>query len=418
MIGIFLDRDGTITKKTDLVTDEAELVLEEAAAEGIRALNKMGKVIVVTNQPQIARGLVSEADVDGMNRKMVHDLERHGARIDAVYFCPHHPEMHPDVPEHAKKYRISCQCRKPDIGMMKQAALDLSLDLSKSFVIGDRTVDILSGKNAGCKTILVRTGHAGRDGKHDVKADYEVNDLAEAADIIRKSLIKVLILAGGKGERLMPLTKDIPKPMVLIANRPALQHHIELAKKHGFDDIVICASYKADKIIDYFSDGRAFGVRINYPLETEQLGSGGAIKNASEFLDCENFIVLNGDVMTDIDLTDLVKAHLENDSIATMVVRLTDHPKDSDVVRLNGNIIVEYIGRGQEKEVTGNTGLMVLNRRILSLIPKGFSNIEKDIVFKLVGKEKICGYLSSAYIKDFGTPERLESVRRHMEDNA
>ncbi len=418
MIGIFLDRDGTVTKKTDLVTNESELILEETAAEGIREMNRFGKVIVVTNQPQIARGMCSEEDVERINNHMIRELAGKGAHIDAVYFCPHHPEMHPDVPEHAKKYRISCECRKPDIGMMKQAALDFGIDMSKSFVIGDRTVDILSGKRAGCKTILVRTGHAGRDGKHDVKADYEVNNLVEAAEIIKKSRVKVLILAGGKGERLMPLTKDIPKPMVLIANKPAMQHHIELAKKHGFDDIVICASYKADKIKNYFSDGKAFGVRISYPLETEQLGSGGAIKNAEKFLDCDHFVVLNGDVMTDIDLTELVNVHLKNKALATMVLRYSDHPKDSDVVRLEGNRISEYIGRDQEEENIGNTGLMVLDRRVLTLIPSGFSNIEKDVVFKLIGKEEICGLISSAYIKDFGTPERLDSVRKHMEANA
>jgi histidinol-phosphate phosphatase family protein len=413
---VFLDRDGTIIKDKAFLTDHRDIILEDNAAEGIRLLNQLGlKVIIVTNQPHVARGLLSEDEVMGINQALVDMLAKKGAVVDAVYFCPHHPEQRSDIPPHAMKYRIVCECRKPGTGMLRQAAEEHEIDLKKSFMIGDQTMDILSGKNAGCGTILVSTGRAGNDAKHEVVPDYSASDLLEAAKIVRNQNIKVVLLAGGKGERLMPLTKDIPKPMVDIAGKPAMQYHLELAKKYGFDDIVVCTSYMAEKITNYFGDGSGFGVHINYPEEPTPLGSGGAIKNAEKYLDVENFIVLNADVMTDINLDGLVSAHLRNKSLATMVVRYSDHPKDSDVVQMEGDKIVGYIGRGQEEEKIANTGIMVLNRRIIDFIPKGFSNIEKDVVFRLIGKESVCGYLSNAYIKDFGTPERLESVRKRME---
>ncbi len=414
---VFLDRDGTITKATKLVTKANELEIEDYAAEGLRLLQNQGfKLVVITNQPQIARGWVSEEDVAKINDKMVQDLKKIGINIDAVYFCPHHPEMHDDVPDYALKYRITCDCRKPEAGMIKQAAKDLSIDLSSSFKIGDRTVDVASGKKAGCKTILVKTGAAGKDGKYDVKADYEVQNLLEAAKVItgQKPKIMALVLAGGKGTRLMPLTKDIPKPMIDIGGKPALEHHMELIKHHNLSDVVMCISHMADKIEKHFGSD-FIGLKISYPAEPQPLGSGGAIKNASRYIDADHFVVLNGDVMTNIDITSLMDFHLKNNALATMVVRHSDHPKDSDVVEIENNRITKFIGRGQVEKDIGNTGIMIFNRKILDHIPEGSSNIEKDVVFKLIENERIYGYLSKDFIKDFGTPERLESVRRRFQ---
>ena len=222
-IAVFLDRDGTINKIEEtetpkFVTSYNKFEFYEDVANAIKILNRLGvKVIVTTNQPSVAHGLCTEEDVKELHRSMIRDLKNSGATIDAVYFCPHHPEIHhKDIPAHAMKYRDDCDCRKPKIGMLKLAEAELALDISKSFVIGDRTVDIQSGKNAGCKTVLVKTGMAGNDKKYDVSPDFVCNNLLEAAKLIERNLTtKAVILAGGRGERLKPLTDTMPKPMMI-----------------------------------------------------------------------------------------------------------------------------------------------------------------------------------------------------------
>ena len=196
--------------------------------------------------------------------------------------------------------------------------------------------------------------------------------------------------------------------------KPALEYHIQLSKKYGITDIIMCGSYLVDKIKNYFGSGEKFGVKIVYPEEFNPLGTGGAIRNAKNFLlSADNFIVLNGDVLTNINLQDLIDFHISKNSLATVVLRNTYHPIDSDIVQIDENSrVVKYIGRGQEEEKIANTGIMVLNKLILNLIPDGVSNIEKDVIFKLIDKYKIYGYLSKDYIKDMGTFERLEKIRK------
>ena len=111
---------------------------------------------MITNQPVVARGLCSEEDVMEINSRVAKELEKQWARIDGVYFCPHHPEQHADVPEHARKYRIACKCRKPRTGMIEKAAGDFKIDVGLSFFIGDGTIDMETAKNAGCEKLITR----------------------------------------------------------------------------------------------------------------------------------------------------------------------------------------------------------------------------------------------------------------------
>ena len=181
---VFLDRDGVINEEVDLLHREDQLALIPGAAEAIRRLNDAGiLVIVVTNQPAVARNLCTEADVRRIHARLADMLrEAARARLDAIYYCPHHPEKH-----HADgnpAYRIDCECRKPGIGMLEQARLAFGLDYARCFMVGDTTRDIRTGRNAGCRTILVRTGYAGRDGKCDVQPDFVADDLAAAVGVI------------------------------------------------------------------------------------------------------------------------------------------------------------------------------------------------------------------------------------------
>jgi len=151
---VFLDRDGTINVEKEYLHRVEEFEFIPGAAEAIRLLNDAGLlVIVVTNQSGIARGYYDEAALEEIHRHMERELSRFGASVDACYFCPHHPQ------HGIGDYRKECACRKPLPGMLIQAADDWSIDLSASFIIGDKLADVEAGLKAGCLPLLVRTGY-------------------------------------------------------------------------------------------------------------------------------------------------------------------------------------------------------------------------------------------------------------------
>ena len=179
---VFLDRDGTIIHELDnmRLSDLPRMRFFQKAAESIKILNKLGfLVIVVTNQPVVSRGWATEKEVDRIHAVLIQRLAKKGAKIDAVYFCPHHPNA--DIP----KYRKHCRCRKPNLGMIIKAVKRFNIDLKKSFLVGDRTADIAAGNRAGLKMILVKTGYAGKDGKHEGKPDFTARNLKEAVEMIK-----------------------------------------------------------------------------------------------------------------------------------------------------------------------------------------------------------------------------------------
>jgi len=418
MRAFFLDRDGVINEDTNF-EKVVQLKLLPNAISAIRKLNTLGPVIVVTNRPDIARGIFNEDEIIALHEKMKQKLEAGGAKIDAIYYCPHHPERNrSDIPPKALKYRIDCDCRKPKIGMLERAAKDFNLDFKKCFIIGDSARDVKTGINAGLRTILVKTGSGGMDNKFEVTPDFIVEDLNEAADLIEMNLkVKALILAGGRGERMRPLTDKLPKPMLSIAGKPILEHQINLLKKHGIDKIVIAGHYLFGIIKKYFGSGEKFGVEIEYSDEVIPMGTGGAIKNAEEFLKgAENFIVLSGDVMTEINPKSLFRFHTNKKSLATLVLRQTDHPHDSDVVEIDeSSRLKKFIGRGQEKLNTAIASVYAFRNDIFNFIPKEFCNIEKDIISQIYDSKDIYGYLTNDYIKDIGTFERYEDAKKYYE---
>lgn len=176
---VFLDRDGTINEDVDHLNDPSDVRLIPGAAEGIKKINNLGSaVVVVTNQSAIARGMLTEKALDEIHTVLIKKLSAEGAKVDALYYCPHHPEGI------VKEYAIECECRKPNTGMIKKALVDLNLSANGGFMVGDATSDILAGARAGLRTILVKTGYGGSDKKYEVKPDFIATDLNEAADII------------------------------------------------------------------------------------------------------------------------------------------------------------------------------------------------------------------------------------------
>ena len=175
---IFLDRDGTINNNMDKNPNVDDFYLLNGVSNAIYKINKSDYLsIVLTNQPMIAKGFVKEEDIENIHKKMETLLGAEHAYLDAIYYCPHHPEkgFDAEVPE----LKIICECRKPKIGMFLKAQKDFNIDLSKSWMIGDTEVDMQAGKNAGCKTILVNNKVLKTH-----LADYVCNDINEAVDLI------------------------------------------------------------------------------------------------------------------------------------------------------------------------------------------------------------------------------------------
>jgi D-glycero-D-manno-heptose 1,7-bisphosphate phosphatase len=174
-VGVFFDRDGTINDEVDFLRDPDELELIPGAAQAIHEANELGiKVFVITNQSGIARGFLTEGDLRLVHDRLVQLLAREGARIDEILYCPHHPLL--GIPQ----YRIECACRKPKPGMLLQAAATHRINLSKSYVVGDRCVDIEAGRNAGCKTALVLTGY-GLTERDECVSRLHVDDISSDA---------------------------------------------------------------------------------------------------------------------------------------------------------------------------------------------------------------------------------------------
>jgi histidinol-phosphate phosphatase family protein len=180
---VFLDRDGTLIHDKDCLRRAEELELIADVPEAVRELNHHGwRTVVVTNQPVIAKGWCTEAELQRIHNKLETLLGVEHAFLDRIYFCPHHPEA--GFPGERPELKIRCGCRKPAIGLIERAVTELNIDVKQSWLIGDTTTDMQTARNSGVRSILVRTGAGGKDGKHGAKADFEFADLREAANFV------------------------------------------------------------------------------------------------------------------------------------------------------------------------------------------------------------------------------------------
>jgi D,D-heptose 1,7-bisphosphate phosphatase len=183
---VFLDRDGTINQELGRISKPEDFHLIAGASDAIKLLNNsLYRTIVVTNQPVIARGDCTELDLKKIHNKMETDLGGFGAYLDRIEFCPHHPDN--GFSGERVELKTQCTCRKPETGMIKKAMDELNLDLSRSWLIGDSSADILAAKRSGLKSVLVETGHAGLDEKYPVLPDFISPNLLAASSFILHS---------------------------------------------------------------------------------------------------------------------------------------------------------------------------------------------------------------------------------------
>ena len=184
---IFLDRDGTMNVSKGFISNADDLELIPGTIEAIKAINKSGALaIIITNQPVIARGECSFEELHNIHNKLKTLLGEKGAFVDDIFYCPHHPDkgFEGEVPE----LKFDCECRKPKTGMIDEAVKKYNIDLSKSYMVGDSTMDLELARNAGVKSVLVDTGFAGNDGKYDRICDIEAKDLLDAIEKIIKDM--------------------------------------------------------------------------------------------------------------------------------------------------------------------------------------------------------------------------------------
>ncbi|MGE5554623.1 MAG: sugar phosphate nucleotidyltransferase [Betaproteobacteria bacterium] len=223
--------------------------------------------------------------------------------------------------------------------------------------------------------------------------------------------MKAVVMAGGQGTRLRPLSCDLPKPMVPLMNRPMLEHILLLLKAHGITDVAITTCYLPEAIESHFGDGHQLGLRLRYFLEETPLGTAGSVKNAEEFLD-EPFLVISGDALTDFDLSRLISFHLERGALATIGLTRVDNPLEYGVVITAADgLIRRFLEKPSWSEVfsdTVNTGIYVLDPRVLDFLKRGENvDFSKNLFPLLLGRrEPLYGYVLQGYWSDIGNLEQ------------
>ena len=239
--------------------------------------------------------------------------------------------------------------------------------------------------------------------------------------------MKGIIIAGGAGTRLRPLTYTRPKPLIPVVNRPFLEYQVALLKRHGISEIIFCTNYMADKIAAHFGDGSNFGVSMRYAIEETPLGTAGAIKNAQAIAGRDTVVVLNGDVLTDFDLGSIVNFHRQNKALVTLTLKEVPSPSPYGV------IITDATGRVQEfrepseaqkkalaanpdVETTGvdyiNAGIYVMEAEALDAIPSGRAvSVERETYPKLLADgAPIYAIVSDGYWLDIGRAEQYRQA--------
>jgi mannose-1-phosphate guanylyltransferase len=221
--------------------------------------------------------------------------------------------------------------------------------------------------------------------------------------------MQAVILVGGEGTRLRPLTSTVPKPVVPLVDRPFIVYMLEWLRAHGVDDVVMSCGFLATSVRNVLGDGSAFGLRLRFVEEPEPRGTGGALKYAEELLD-DRFLMLNGDVLTDLDLTAQIAQHEATGATGTLALVPVPDPSAYGLVRLHDDGAVrEFVEKPRPDEIDTNlisAGAYVLERSVLDLIPPDRQvSIEREVWPRLVG-DGLYGFAADAYWLDIGTPER------------
>lgn len=226
--------------------------------------------------------------------------------------------------------------------------------------------------------------------------------------------MQVIILAGGMGTRLRPLTHRIPKPLVLINNKPFLEHLLIYLKRYNLREFILCVGSLWEKIADYFGDGRKWGINIKYSIEKDKLlDTGGALKKAGKLLD-NKFIVLNGDTYLPIDYNKLIDSFNKKGCLGMVTVYDNTERIAPNNIELGKEVLILDYNKKEETENLNYTdaGAMIFNKKVLDWIPANRKvSLEEEIFPLLISKKLLFGYITHTRFYDMGTPERIETIK-------
>ncbi len=219
-----------------------------------------------------------------------------------------------------------------------------------------------------------------------------------------------VVLIGGKGTRLRPITYDVPKAMIPLRNKPYIDYMVASLRAAGLDGAVFSMGYLPDPIRQHFAGQEMGGFSLEYVVEDHPLGTAGGIKNAEEYLSEGPFVATNGDVMTGLDLTEVIQAHWESRALATITLTSVENPTAYGVVEVDHRLQVKrFVEKPAYDEVHSsliNAGIYVLEREVLNMIPKGREvSIEREVFPELQAMGRLKAHISSAYWRDIGTPQ-------------
>lgn len=225
---------------------------------------------------------------------------------------------------------------------------------------------------------------------------------------------KVFILAGGQGLKMRPFTYEMPKCMIPVCGRPLLEHVIDWIRENDIRHIILSIDYLGIKIKNHFGDGSKFGVKIDYVENDKPTGTAPPLLKAKKILGKEPFIMLHGDVLTNINLSDLVDFHESHGELITIALTSVADPSAYGAVKLQGNRIVDFqekIGKGPEVSRLINAGIYVVNPGLIKYIPHKIpSSLERDVLPNLVKADHVFGYVFDSQWFDVSTPEAYERV--------
>lgn len=222
--------------------------------------------------------------------------------------------------------------------------------------------------------------------------------------------MKAIIMAGGEGRRLRAVTGDSPKPMVSFLGRPMMEHIIMLLKEQGFDDVCVTLRYRSQDIIDYFGDGKAFGVKIQYRIEDKPLGTAGSVKNCRDFYGSDDFLVISGDAACDFQLGKLMKAHKDSGACASLALYRSSNPVSYGLAIKNEDSSLRcFVEKPSWSRVVTdlvNTGIYVLSPKAMDYVPDNTAyDFGKELFPLLLKKgEKLMGFELDGYWCDVGSP--------------
>lgn len=225
---------------------------------------------------------------------------------------------------------------------------------------------------------------------------------------------KAVILVGGKGTRLRPLTLNMPKCMMNVRGKTIAEHLFDLLKKYGTRDVILCVGYMKEKVKEHYGDGSKFGVNITYVEEDEPLGTAGPLKLAKKHLK-DSFIVTNGDELKNINIPRMFRLHKRKNALATIALTTVMDPTNYGVAKLSGSRILEFVEKPKADEAPSNlinAGFYLLEPEVIDMIPDGFSMLEKDVFPKLAKQGRLRGFPFEGQWFDIGNMERYELAKK------